>query len=107
MFNIFKKNKTLSGLLFGLALVHLSALPLNAQDKSSNLPENIEVEAENSWEFSSENESISVRDDIRELGNYTVDNSETLGLEINERNNKWYNQNYGRRYTIETEVYDY
>lgn len=107
MLNIFNINRILGVFLFGLAFTQIDVPVSKAQNKPAELPTKIEVGETKNWDFSSENQEISIEDDLRELGKYQISKSDLLNVEINKENHKWYNQNYSRRYTLEAEVYDY
>lgn len=80
-------------------------LPSNAQDTVLG---DIEADENLNWTFTSENEPISVKDDIRELQTYSIsDDDEDLGLELEEDDPKWGNRGDVDDYTFEVEVYDY
>ena len=94
---------------FGSTLTTLYCLPLNAQTRTTQSnPENWELRENSNWTFSSENESISVQDDLEELEEYSISepNTET-NLEISEENRRWGNRGDVENYSIEVEVYDY
>lgn len=81
-------------------------MPLNAQD--TVLGEDIEADENLNWSFTSENEPITVKDDIRELETYSIsDDDEDLDLELEEEDRRWGNRGDVDDYTFEVEVYDY
>lgn len=97
----------------GLLAIFLGiSLPLNAQTNSleSDFLKDIEVGENVEWNFSSSDESISIEDDLNELGDYSISESDPLDFELEENgqrlNTRRYPQ-YIERYSIETEVYDY
>ncbi|MGK7951256.1 MAG: hypothetical protein AB4368_21350 [Xenococcaceae cyanobacterium] len=86
------------------------SLPLNAQTNTSEYEvlNNIETEENIDWSFSSEDESISIKDDLKELGDYSISESELEeDLELTEEDPKWGNRGDVEDLSIEAEVYDY
>lgn len=103
MFNIYQKMVGVSAIALTL-LAGIYSLPLNAQD--TVLGE--DIEAENlDWTFTSENEPITVEDDIRELKTYSLSEDEDTDLQLEEEDRKWGNRGDIEDYTFEVEVYDY
>ena len=94
---------------FGAALTTLYCLPLNAQTRiTESNPENWELREKSDWTFSSENESISIKDDLEELEEYSISEPSTeTDLEIPEEAPKWVNRGDVEDYSLEVEVYDY
>ncbi len=96
MFNISLKVISSLAIAFGATLTTLYCLPLNAQTRiTQSNTENWELREKTDWTFSSENESISIQDDLEELKEYSIlePNTET-DLEISEKkkNRKWGNR---------------
>ena len=109
MSNISPKITGLLAIAFGATLTTLYCLPLNAQTRTTQSnPKNWELKEKTDWTFSSENESISIQDDLEELEEPSISepNTET-DLEISEENRKWGNRGDVEDYSIEVEVYDY
>ena len=109
MFNISLKVIGLLAIAVGTLLTITYGLPLNAQTRiTKSNPENWELREKTDWTFSSENESISIQDDLEELEEYSIaePNTET-DLEISEENRRWGNRGDVENYSIEVEVYDY
>jgi hypothetical protein len=96
----------LSSLLAGIY-----SLPLNAQGnitKDGSSLENIEADENLNWGFTSEDESISVQDDLRELETYSIsDEDDGTNLRLTEENSRWGNRGDVDDYTFDVEVYDY
>ena len=105
MLNIFQKT--------GLLAVFLGiSLPLNAQTNSleSDFLKDIEAGENMEWNFSSSDEPISVKDDLKELGDYSISESDPIDFELEENGQRLDTRRYPQyieRYSIETEVYDY
>ena len=96
----------LSSLLAGIY-----SLPLNAQgniSKDGSSLENIEVDENLNWGFTSEDESVSVQDDLRELETYSIsDEDDGTDLRLSEEDSRWGNRGDVDDYTFDVEVYDY
>ncbi|MEL7407239.1 MAG: hypothetical protein AAFN00_09775 [Cyanobacteria bacterium J06558_2] len=86
----------------------LLTLKPNAQEDESEYRflQNIEAE-ELDWSFSSENESLSVEDDIRELKDYSISNEAEIDVQLIEEERKWGNQGDVQDYSLEAEFYNY
>ena len=105
MFNIYQKMVGVNAIALTL-LAGIFVMPLNAQD--TVLGEDIEAEENLNWTFTSENEPITVEDDIRELKTYSLsDEDEDIELQLEEEDRKWGNRGDIEDYTFEVEVYDY
>lgn len=102
----------LIAIAIGTTVASTYSLPLNAQNnrlKNTNLNENITSTEELNWSFSSENESILIQDDLRELKQYSIsdeDNADT-DFKLTENSPKWGNRGDVEDYSFEVEVYDY
>ena len=109
MFNISLKVIGSLAISVGTLLTITYDLPLNAQTRATQSnPENWELREKTDWNFSSENESISIQDELEELEEYSISepNTET-DLEISEENRRWGNRGDVENHSIEVEVYDY
>ena len=109
--------------IMGLSLAIISNKPLKAQtpvpdnstmrlenlsaSKQENFLEDIEFQEEVNWSFSSETESLSVRDEITELQEYSASDSEELDVDLEAEDNRWGNRGDVEDYSVEVEVYDY
>ena len=65
---------------------------------------------ETNWDFSSEQESLSLEDKLKELPEFSIFKSEPdseLDLELVEENPRGDNLGNSRKYLLETEIYDY
>lgn len=67
----------------------------------------IEVGEETGWEFKSENEPISVQDDLKDIQEYSLSDSEDNDVQLLREERRWGNRGDVRDYSIETEVYGY
>ena len=109
MFNISLKVISSLAIAFGTVFAITYDIPLNAETRTTQSnTENWELREKTDWSFSSENESISIQDDLEELEEYSISepNTET-NLEISEENRRWGNRGDVENYSIEVEVYDY
>jgi len=91
------------------AIVVGFALPATAQaDSSTDFEFNkIEIGEDAGWEFKSENESISVQDDLKKLQEYSISDTEDTDVRLLQENRRWGNRGDVEDYSIETEVYGY
>ncbi|MDJ0636923.1 MAG: hypothetical protein QNJ34_27340 [Xenococcaceae cyanobacterium MO_188.B29] len=104
---IIKKKFFIQAIALG-AILSTYSLPLNAQTNTSEydfLKDNT-TEANIDWNFSSEEESISIKDDLKELGEYSISEPDS-DTEIVEEEQKWGNRGDVEDFSIETEVYDH
>lgn len=109
MLNISSNKASFLIITLGTLLINLCSLPLNAQTRiNQSNPESWKLEEKTDWNFSSENESISISDDLEGLEEYSISepNTET-DLAIMEEERKWGNRGDVEDYSIELEVYDY
>lgn len=93
----------------GLSLATVCSLPLAAQTKASdNFFEDIQLRDTN-WNFTSEDETLSIENNLKELGEYNISNTDLdTTVELKEEKRRWSNNLGGpEEYMIETEVYDY
>lgn len=98
----------LSAIALGTIVVNLYTLPVDAQSRTADSFnfEEIGIGQEN-WSFESENETVSLEDEIEELPEYDLSNSADFEVELTEENKRWGNRGDGRDYSITTDVYDY
>lgn len=91
------------------------ATSVNAQSRTAdsfNFDE-ISVGGKNSWNFSSEDETVSIRDNLQQLREYDISNIENFDLRlIRERRRRLGIKNWGNRgdrsyYSIESGFYPY
>ena len=97
-------------IILGFILISISSLPLNvqAQTKEYQFLEDIEAGKNVNWSFSSEDETVSLKDEIEALGDYSISNSDVkLDLELSEEDRKWGNRGDAKDYYLEAEVYNY
>lgn len=113
MSNTYQKILRYSAIAIGTIFAGIYSIPLNAQttptDNSSNL-ENIMLEDDFDWSFSSEDEAITVKDDIKELedGEYSIsEENPDRDLGLVEEDKKWGNTGDVESKSFEIEVYDY
>lgn len=99
----------------GITTVNYS-LPLNAQTDSSEefSFEDIQAGKDGSWNFSSEDETISIQDNLRQLNQEVKDRESEISypydsdFRLIEEDRRWYNTNTGNgpEYILETDIYD-
>lgn len=104
-------NQTIIGCLisiFGLTATILT-FPANAQTERSQYSflEGIEAGKDSGWQFSSTSESLSVKDDIKNLEEYSVSESDVTDIELEAESNEGINRRWTKDYSVEAEVYDY
>ena len=84
-------------------------LSLNAQTTTSDEIsfEDIEAGKDGSWNFSSEDETISIQDNLEQLEEYNISTPYDSEVKLTEEERRWGNTGDRPDYTLETEVYDY
>ena len=95
---------------FGLTLATIYSLPLTAQTNTpEDLLDNIQAGENTNWNFTSEDETFSIENNLKELGEYDISNTDLdTSVELKEEDRRWGNNLGGpEEYQIETEVYDY
>lgn len=113
MSNTYQKLLRYSAIAIGTMLAGIYSIPLNAQTpvtKNSSTLENIMLEDDFDWSFTSEDESITVKDDIKELEEeeYSITEENTdQDLGLVEEDKKWGNTGDVESKSFEVEVYDY
>ena len=106
-----KKITRYSAIALVAALSGIYAPLLDAQtptaENSDNL-ENVVIEDDFDWTFPSEKESASVKDDIKELEEYSITEDDTeSNLGLTEDEEEWGNSGDVENSSFEIEVYDY
>ena len=112
MLNILKTNTRflIRALALGTMLPGFYSWPLNAQTNTSEYDFLGDIEAGTNvdWSFSSEDESLAVTDDLKELGEYNISDSDSEGdVELIGEEQKWGNRGDVEDFSFEAEVYDY
>ncbi|MBE9045065.1 hypothetical protein IQ255_11730 [Pleurocapsales cyanobacterium LEGE 10410] len=110
MLTILNNIVPLRAIAFGFTLATIYSLPLVAQtDTPEDLFEDIQAGENATWNFTSEEETLSIENNLEELGEYSISNSELdTNIELKEENRRWGNNLGGpEEYSIETEIYDY
>lgn len=107
---------SLGAIALGITTANYS-LPLNAQTDSSKefSFEDIQAGKDGSWNFSSEDETISIQDNLRQLNQevkakeYDISYPYDSDLRLIEEERRWDNTNTGNQpdYILETDIYDY
>ena len=114
-----KNQVRLSAIVLGIVFASFPVLKSEAQDTTAESFsfDSIIVGNEEGWQFPSENETVSLQDEIKELGDYSVSDADNFRIELIQQNTTLVNQ--GDRptyyienriapyYSIETQIYDY
>ncbi len=97
---------------FAIALGSLSilvySLPISAQTNNDEV--NIEdwnISSDTEWDFSSEDESVSVKDQLKQLGEYNSSQPDPRDIKLLQENHRWGNQGDVEDYSLETDIYNY
>ena len=103
-----KSAMRLSAIALGIIVVNLFTLPTNAQTNTSESFnfEEISVGENTDWNFTSENETISVEDNIKNLEDFDISNSNDSDVRLIEKRG-WGNREARPEYSVETTIYDY
>ena len=96
----------------GFIVANVYSSPLNAQTRTikDTMLQNIEA-GEEGWNFISEEETISIQDNLNELEDYSIlDSNSDSDVRLIEEDRRWRKE--GERpnypdYLLETDVYDY
>ena len=111
MLSIYQKIICFCAITSSSVLASTYSLPLHAQTSTvdgSSILEGVETGEDLDWSFTSEDEPISVKDDIKELEDYSLSGSDSeTDLELIEEERKWGNRGDVEDYSVEVEVYDY
>lgn len=105
-----KTQSLFQAIALGFILAGIPSLPIDAQTITADAQklEDIEAEEDVNWSFPSEEESISVKDEIEELGEYNLSESDSAtDIESTEENREWGNRGDVENNSLEVEVYDY
>jgi hypothetical protein len=97
-------------IILGFIFVTIYSLPLNAQTNTTQYKflQNIEVGKDMNWDFKSEDETASLKDKIKKLGDYNLSPSDSdLDVELLETEPKWGNRGDVEDRSIKAEVYHY
>lgn len=102
----------LSAIALGTIVVNFSTLPSNAQSTTADSFNFDEISAggKGSWNFSSEDETVSIRNNLKELREYDISGVENFDVRLIQRRN-WRNRRWGnqgdRYYYIENRIFPY
>ena len=107
----YSKNKfsLVATVTLGIILNAFYSLPSIAQTNNleAETINNLRVKSNTDWNFPSENESVSVADDLKELDEYNISESDLPDIRLIEHKRKWSNQLNYQRYSLEGALYDY
>ena len=110
-----KVAKHLCGIVLGIIIVSFSKIPTHAQSRTSesfNFDE-LSIGDERDWNFSSEDEKVSIQDDLKELREYDISGTEYFDVRlIDERRRRlgikgWGNRGYRSIYSVGDGLYPY
>lgn len=101
-----------SAIALGLMTVNMGLLHAQAESETIETTENIsfeDIEAGNNgrWNFSSEDEAISIEDNLQELKEYDISTPYDSDWRLTEEERRWGNMGNRPDYTLETEIYNY
>lgn len=99
-----------SAIALGIFAVNFLSLSSNAQTNSSEdfMFKDIEARDDGGWSFSSEEETISIQNNLSELGKYNINESATdKEVQLIEEERRWGNKGDRPDYSIEAEIFDY
>lgn len=102
----------LSAVALGIIVVNFSTLPSNAQSTTADSFnfEEISAGGKGSWSFSSEDETVSVDNNLKQLNEYDISGVESFDVRSIQRRN-WRNRRGGnqgdRYYYIENRIFPY
>ncbi|MEM8720659.1 MAG: hypothetical protein AAGE84_15390 [Cyanobacteria bacterium P01_G01_bin.39] len=101
--------KTATGILVSILLATFMGLSAKAQTSitESDYLENIEAGNDSQWGFSGTSESVSVEDEILNLEEYDISESDSTDLWLNEESRRRNSRRGIKDYSIETEIYGY
>lgn len=113
MLNTAKGVIQLSAIALGIIVVNLPTLPGNTQSTTADSFnfEEISAGGKGSWNFSSESETASIRDNLKELGEYDISGVENFDIRLIQRRN-WRNRRGGNQgdrpyYFVEDRIFPY
>ena len=92
-----------------LGLIAFTSLSINAQTNGSESFEfeRIEVGEETNWGFSSEDEKPSLRDDIKELKDYSISDTDDSDIRITDEEPRFNNRGELQDFSIDADLYEY
>ena len=111
--------RSLSAIAIGISIINFPMLKTNAQSTTADSFnfEEISIGDDSGWNFSSEDETASLRDEIQNLGEYNISDTNNFNVKLVQENPAWANKTGRPYYYIEnriapyyfirTRVYDY
>lgn len=91
-----------------LGLMAFNSLSVDAQTNNSDSFKFDRIELqETNWNFSSEDENISVGDDLGELQDYSISDSDDADIRITDEEPRFSNQGELEDFSINTDVFEY
>ena len=101
--------QSLGAIAIGISIINFPILKANAQSTTADSFnfEEISIGDETSWNFSSKDETASLRDEIQQLGNYNISSANDFDVKLVQENRTWANKNQRPYYYIENKVAPY
>ena len=103
--------RSVLAIALGIIAASVYSLPLHAQTRTlkETMLDDIEAGKDEGWNFISEEETISIQNNLKELGDYSIldRRSDSGDLRLVEEDRRWGSPSNRPDYTLETEVYDY
>lgn len=108
MSNISQKIMGLSVVAIGALFSTINIQPLNAQtDTAANTIKTWSINEDRDWNFSNTSESLSVKDDIENLEEYSISESDLTDIKLEEESRRTNSRRGIKDYSVEAEVYTY
>ena len=91
-----------------LGLIAFTSFSANAQTNTSESFkfESIEL-GETNWKFSSENETTSIQDNLKELNEYSISDSEDVDIRITDEAPRFNNRGELEDFSVDADVFEY
>lgn len=108
MSNITCQTMRLLAIAFGTLITTSYSLPLLAQANTTEANiEDWKIHSNSEWNFSSDDESISIKDQLNQLGEYNFSQPDLEDVQLLQEDHKWGNRGDVEDYSLETDVYNY
>ena len=95
-------------LILVTAIASVNISPVNAQTDAvpADYLEDIQAGKDSEWQFSGTTESVSIEDDISNLEEYRIQNSDVSDIQLTEGSRRGTNDSI-QDYSIKTDIYNY
>ena len=109
MSSISFKIMRIQAIALGALITIIYSLPLMAQTNTTEANiEDWQINSDTKWNFSSDDESASIKDELNQLREYNSSQPNMeRDVELLQENHKWGNQGDVEDYSLETDVYNY